>query len=407
MDSVKKILLLGGSAQQLVAIRKAKELGYYTVLCDYLPDNPGQYEADVFYLVSTTDKEKVLEVAKKEQVDGVVAYSSDPAAPTAAYVAEQMGLPGIPYLTAMTFCDKSLFRHFLKAHRFNTPKCVELAGDDFSQAVQTLQFPVIVKPTDSSGSKGVSVVRNCAELNDAIAWARQYSRNGKLLAEEFLERDHPDVIEAEIFVVDGKVAVWGLINSIRDKNTNPLLPAAYSYPLNISDERFALVKYEICRLVECGGIRYGAMNIEMLITKENRLYFLDVGPRNGGNMLPEYIGDIARADLVKATINVAMGEYDKLCNLHLDGRSGGYWGLSVIHTARSGRLENISFSQETKKYLRRIYYFKKSGESVSSFSQSRDALGLAFFCFPDRKTGREILENFEGKYVQIGIKNQD
>ena len=80
----KKILLLGGSAQQIVAIKTAKRLGYYTVLCDFLTDNLGQYEADKFYLVSTTDKNAVLEVAKKERIDGVLAYASDPAAPTAA-----------------------------------------------------------------------------------------------------------------------------------------------------------------------------------------------------------------------------------------------------------------------------------------------------------------------------------
>ena len=90
---MKKILLLGGSAQQVIAIETAKRLGFYTVLCDYLDDNPGQFAADKFYLVSTTDKEAVLKVAESEKIDGVMAYASDPAAPTAAYVAEKMGLP--------------------------------------------------------------------------------------------------------------------------------------------------------------------------------------------------------------------------------------------------------------------------------------------------------------------------
>ncbi len=89
---MKKILLLGGSAQQVVAIKTAKRLGYSTVLCDFLTDNPGKFLADKFYLVSTTDKAAVLEVAQKEHVHGVLAYASDPAAPTAAYVAEKMAL---------------------------------------------------------------------------------------------------------------------------------------------------------------------------------------------------------------------------------------------------------------------------------------------------------------------------
>ncbi len=87
-NKLKKILLLGGSTQQIPAIEYANKMGYYTLLCDYLPDNPGKKYADKFYCVSTTDKDAVLKVAEKEKIDGIVAYASDPAAPTAAYVAE-------------------------------------------------------------------------------------------------------------------------------------------------------------------------------------------------------------------------------------------------------------------------------------------------------------------------------
>ena len=143
---MKKILLLGGSAQQIVAIKTAKKHGFYTVLCDFLPDNPGQYEADKFYLVSTTDKEAVLKVASDEKVDGVLAYASDPAAPTAAYVAEKMGLPTNPYLAVETLCNKDKFRVFLKDNGFNTPVAMGYSAKN----VDTLIFSllVFVKPVD-------------------------------------------------------------------------------------------------------------------------------------------------------------------------------------------------------------------------------------------------------------------
>ena len=151
---MKKILLLGGSAQQVAAIKTARRLGYYTVLCDFLADNPGQYEADKFYLVSTTDKEAILKVAQEEQIDGILAYASDPAAPTAAYVAEKMGLPGVPYKVAEAFCNKNQFREFLKRNGFNVPGSVEIDVNSESSLVEGLRLPIIIKPTDSSGSKG-------------------------------------------------------------------------------------------------------------------------------------------------------------------------------------------------------------------------------------------------------------
>ena len=110
---MKKILLLGGSAQQVIAIETAKKLGYYTIVCDFLEDNPGQFVADKFYLVSTTDKDKILDVAKKENIDGILAYASDPAAPTAAFVAEKLRLPGNPYNSVDILCNKDKFRKFL------------------------------------------------------------------------------------------------------------------------------------------------------------------------------------------------------------------------------------------------------------------------------------------------------
>ena len=188
---MKKLLLLGGSAQQIVAIETAKKLGYETVLCDYLPDNPGQFHADRFYLVSTTDREAVLEVAKREQVDGVLAYASDPATPTAAYVAQALGLPGNPYESVEILSNKDRFRAFLAENGFHTPKA--RAYTDPAQLERDLNagefsFPVILKPVDSSGSKGVARIDSPADLRGKIDCAMGYSRCKRLIVEGFVDK---------------------------------------------------------------------------------------------------------------------------------------------------------------------------------------------------------------------------
>lgn len=188
---MKKILLLGGSAQQVVAIEKAKELGYYTVLCDFLTDNPGQYVADKFYLESTTDKEKMLEIAKKEGVEGVLAYASDPAAPTAAYVAEKLGLPGSPYKSVEILCNKDKFRKFLEENGFCTPRAkgytnIEEALDDLEN--MCFKFPVMSKPVDSSGSKGVIKIENIKEAEEKLKYSMSFSRGKRIVVEEYVEK---------------------------------------------------------------------------------------------------------------------------------------------------------------------------------------------------------------------------
>lgn len=152
---MKKLLLLGGSAQQVIVIETAKRLGYYTVLCDFLTDNPGQYAADKFYLLSTTDKNAVLEVAEREQIDGALAYASDPAAPTAAFVAEKMGLPGNPYESVEIFCNKDKFRAFLAENGFSAPVAKGYASkEEALNNKLSFEYSIIIKPVDSSGSKG-------------------------------------------------------------------------------------------------------------------------------------------------------------------------------------------------------------------------------------------------------------
>lgn len=388
----RKLLLLGGSQAQLISIRKAKDLGYYTILCDFLPDNPGQYIADVFYLVSTTDKDAVLAVAMKEQINGIVAYSSDPAAPTAAYVANKMGLHGMQYDVVRHFCEKHLFREFLQRNGFNVPNSIEVTIPYDLKLIDYsgLQFPVIVKPTDSSGSKGITVLYDDIDLSNALSYAQEYSRNGTLIIEEFIVRDHPYVIEAEIFAINGEVVSWGLINSIRDTKSNPLLPSAYTYPLDITEERKKIVKYEISRLVSATGNTSGAFNIEMIIDSQNRLFFLDAGPRNGGNMLPEFISMISSKDIVGATLKVAMGETDNV-DVVLDGESGGYWGLGVLHSNIEGKFNGISYSPLALSTLFKENIQKKIGQDVHPFERCNDLVGLNFYHFDNKRDRDEIM----------------
>ena len=226
---MKKILLLGGSTQQIPAIKYANNKGYHTVLCDYLPDNPGQDYSDIFYCVSTTDKEAVLEVAKKEKIDGIVAYASDPASTTAAYVAEKLGIPTNPYKSVEILAYKDKFREFLRDNGFNFPIAKSyISIKNAIEEIDQFKFPIIVKPVDSSGSKGVNVVDNVEDFKDVCIRALENSRDKRIICEEFIVQDHPFMIGGDCFVIDGKVEFWGLLNSHRDKNVNPYVPVGTS-----------------------------------------------------------------------------------------------------------------------------------------------------------------------------------
>lgn len=389
---MKKILLLGGSAQQIVAIRTARKHGYYTVLCDYLTDNPGQYEADKFYLVSTTDKDAVLKVATDEKVDGILAYASDPAAPTAAYVAEQLGLPTNPYESVETLCNKDRFRNFLKENGFNTPNSAGYSDKNVDTSLFSL--PVIIKPVDSSGSKGVTVLHSWDRLDKAMDFAFSFSRSHRLIVEEFIEKKHEYLIGGDIFVADGKVILWGLLNCHRDSAVNPLVPVGKSYPLMLDKTDEDEVKSTLQRIVDKLGLRFGSVNVELVVDKSNKVWPIDIGPRAGGNMIPDLLGMIFGADVVEMAVLSAMGE--RFSSEIKEGIP--YFATHNLHSDRNGIYDSIEFSDELERYIVKKCLYKKSGDPVEYFDNAAKALGIIFLKFEDQKTTKYILDKINQLY---------
>ena len=388
--SKNKILLLGGSAQQVVAINKAKELGYYTVLCDYLPDNPGQYHADVFYQTSTTDKVAVLEIAKKEKIDGVIAYASDPAAPTAAFVAENMGLPTNPYESVEILCNKDRFRDFLAKNGFNTPTACGFGNIDTARAtLEEFELPVIIKPVDSSGSKGATVLYSLEGANEALNFAFSFSRSKRIIIEQFIEKSHKYLVGGDVFVVNGRIVLWGLLNCHRDERVNKLVPVGKSYPLDLCDSDVQAIRDTLQMMVDKLGIRQGAMNVELVVDKKGRVWPIDVGPRNGGNMIPDLLGMIFGVDVVDMSVRAAMGE-------HIDveiGEGMPYFATHNLHSDRDGIYSDILFDKTIEKHIIKKCLYKKDGDCVEYFDNASKALGIIFLKFEDMLQMNGILGN--------------
>lgn len=380
----KRILLLGGSSQQLVAIQTAKDLGYYTVVCDYLPDNPGQYIADKFYGASTTDVEAVYEIAKNEKVDGILAYASDPAALPAAIVAERMGLPTNPSKSVEILGLKYSWRKFLQDNGFACPKVFSFHPttpmDEIVKATEHFTFPLVVKPTDSSGSKGVTMLNDWGGFQDAVAWADSYSRNKILIIEEYIQRGYPSVIGGDIFVWDGKIVLYGEMECLRDTEKSPLIPIGKKKPLQINEIQTKKVHRELQRIVTALDVRFGELNIEILLDKEDNVHFLELGPRAGGNMIPIQLSDAFGVDLVKANVQAAMGETPDFIGQSVQALPGCYMHY-VLHSYKDGLFKGVDIDDSIKKYVYREVVYKQEGNIVEAFDGAGKALGIIFLHF--------------------------
>ena len=399
---MKKILLLGGSSQQIVAIETAKRLGYFTILCDYLEDNPGQYYSDKFYLVSTTDKEAILDLAIKEEIDGVLAYASDPAAPTAAYVAEKLGLNTNPYNSVEILCNKDLFRSFLDKNGFNAPKAKGYSSSsDVRVDISDYKLPIIIKPVDSSGSKGATVLRNLDELEKALDFAISFSRSKRIVVEEFIEKKHPYLIGGDIFIKDGKVILWGLMNCHRDLHVNPLVPVGKSYPLELEENDVTNVKNTLQKMISKLGIKSGAINVELIVDKNNCVWPIDVGPRNGGNMIPDLLGMIFDIDIVEMSIKAAMG-IDIINPIQKENEL--YYATHNLHSSKSGLFKCINYSKEIDPFILKKCIYKTKGDKIEYFDNAAKAIGIIFFKFNNKTEMNYYLGNINN-FIDIVLED--
>lgn len=394
----KKILLLGGSYAQIPAIKAANDRGLYTILCDYLPDNPGQKFADEYINASTTDKEHILEIARERGVDYVWAYASDPAAPTSAYVSEIMGLPGNTYNSVRTLSEKHLFRQLLRDAGLPCPRSLTFTKEEVNSVKElSLSYPLIVKPVDSSGSKGVILIESFSDFSKAVKYALTFSRSGRIIAEEYINT--PDTqLHGDGFILNGELVFCYLGDHHYNKNINQFVPYSTSWPAVRSETKFGVIYEDISTLIKHSGFKNGPVNIEIRITEDNEIYIMEIGPRSGGNFVPQLLTYASGFDMVEASLNVALG--DSITIPKIKKEFAAYY---VIHSSKNGVLKKISVSPVISKYIKEQHQYAQVGDQVSSFQGSNAALGILLMLFPSRTIMHDIMVNIE-QYVTVEIE---
>lgn len=375
---MKRLMVLGGSSNQVPLIRCAKQQGYYVVLCDYSEHNIGRGYADVFYCVSTLDKEAVLDAAERENIDGIVT-NSEPAMPTCAYVGNKLGLTSNPYESVVTLSRKDFFREFLSENGFNCPQfCTTDNLDDALDMTYGFEFPLMVKPVDSSGSRGVTRIESREELEVVFDMAISFSKKKRVMIEEYIKSSHNYMIGGDIFVLDGKVAFWGLMNSMRDYAVSEFVPVGTSFPSYISHEQFGVIKRTIEGIIDVLGITAGPFNLELMFDTNNRLFVIEMNPRNGGNKIPELLKMATGVDLVKANIEASLGTQSVSLGHNKEGK---YISTYVLHSSKDGILKSIRYDDSIRGNVLEIDMYKEVGDRVERFNNAEKLLGIVVLKF--------------------------
>ena len=369
----KTIMMLGAGNSQLPAIRQAVASGFFVITVDNIPGNAGHALSHRYVNCSTVDMQGVLRAAQELAIDGIMTFASDVATPAVGYVAEQMGLPGCPYAAALVMSDKSRFRAFQAEHGLPHPKfTVGRNVEDMRAWLVEQQAPLVFKPVDSSGSRGVSIVSSpdLAQCQPAAEYAAKYSRSGLICAEEFLEGTD---VSGDGFLVNGALSV-----AITNKYKSKLVPRGHRLPSALPERDQDAVKRAVAEHCRALNYRNGPLDFDVRV-RDGKAVVLEMSPRLGGNGIPLLIKRGGGVDLIGATVRFAAGDAPDIPTDIKITRGCGSWILGSTH---AGRLLSIASADAIKQAVPEIFdytVYRKFGDSVAAMEHSAAGLGWALF----------------------------
>lgn len=361
---MKKILVIGAGFLQIALIKKAKEYGLYTLAIDGNSNAPGFLYADEWKCIDITDEVRCLEYAKEKEINGVITAATDYGILTTARIADEMNLPGISYETAKVVKNKYLMR-----------KCVSQDSnlqfyklekeDDIVKLKHHLQYPVIVKPCDGSGSKGVSKVDNEKLLKKAFQEAFRFSKSKKVLVEDFFAgREYG----ADIFVHDGNIEVMALLGKHITSEPD-YAELGHFCPSGLKHEE--KIKEKLISAVERLGITCGAVNIDFLLNGED-VFIIDLGARMGGNIIYSHIiPEATGRDYAGEVLMQAIGAYSEQKIFH-EKRAV----ATRILALTPGIVKELpDISQIENKYKVQIFHQLQQGKIIRKYHTNLDGNG--------------------------------
>jgi biotin carboxylase len=397
---MKKILLLGGLRYLIPVIKTAHELGYYVITCDYLPNNIAHQYSDKYINANITDKELILKIAKEEKIDGIMSFAVDPGVLTSSYVAEKMNLPGCPYESVKILQNKILFREFLHENGFNVPKAKGFSSySDALKELDLFHFPVIIKPTDSAGSKGVTRVDDIEDVKSAVAYALANAvSEKKVIIEEFIEQSGFSS-DCDSFSIDSDLKFVSFSNQYFDsKAENPYTPSAYSWPSFIDISHQEELVSELRRLVKLLNLGSSIYNIETRVGTDGKPYIMEVSPRGGGNRLSEMLRHATGVDLIKMAVKSAVGEENDQLSMPV---YNGFWAEIILHSDRGGIFDEVKINNELfDENIVEIDLWVKKGDKVNAFRGANDAIGTVVVRFETEKKMSSLVK-FLNEHITV------
>lgn len=399
----KKIMLLGGLRYLKPVIDAAHKQGYYVITADYLPNNIAHKWSDEYCNVSIIDKEAVLKEAQRLQIDGIMSFACDPGVVAASYVQNKMGLPSFgPFESVVILQNKDKFRAFLTEHGFNVPKAKGYSNPrEAMDDALIWDYPIIVKPTDAAGSKGVTRVDNAEQLSVAVNYAFDKSLSGHIIIEDFIEKQGCSS-DTDSFSEDGKLKFVSFCAQRFDAEaTNPYTPAAYSWPSTFTKEQEDYLTSEIQRLITLLNLKTVVYNIEVRVAPNGKPYIMELTPRGGGNRLCEMLRYATGVDMITAITRAMVG--DPLLEPIEQKPYNGHWAEIILHADKDGVFDHLEISKGLPAEIVEEDLWVEKGDKVEGFEGANNAIGTLVLKFHTAEELEKAITN-QRSWLKVVVK---
>ena len=396
-------MLLGGLRYLKPVIEAAHKQGYYVITADYLPNNIAHKWSDEYCNVSIIDKEAVLKEAQRLQIDGIMSFACDPGVVAASYVQNKMGLPSFgPFESVEILQNKDKFRAFLAKNGFNVPQAKGF--DSVEAAMQEIYWypwPVIVKPTDAAGSKGVTRVDKVEDLKPALEYAMEHSISGHIIVEEFIDKQGCSS-DTDSFSEDGKLKFVSFCAQRFDAEaTNPYTPAAYSWPSTFTKEQEEYLTSEIQRLITLLNLKTCVYNIEVRVAPNGKPYIMELTPRGGGNRLCEMLRYATGVDMITAITRAMVG--DPILEPIEQKPYNGHWAEIILHADKDGVFDHLEISKNLPAEIVEEDLWVDKGDKVESFEGANNAIGTLVLKFQTAEALEKSITN-QRDWLKVIVK---
>ncbi len=298
----KKLAIIGANDFQNQLILKAKEMGIETHVFAWEDGAVGKDNADYFYPISIIEKEKILEKCREIDIDGICSIASDLAVLAVDYVAEKMGLNANSIECSKIATNKFLMRNAFKKHGDPIPLFTEVSENE-SFDISNFKYPLIVKPTDRSGSRGITKISDVSQLHEAIKFACGESFEHKAMIEEFVEGKEYSV---ECITFHGKHTLLAVTEKITTGSPH-FIETGHSEPAQITSEMSDKIKTIIYHGLDSLHITEGASHSEIKIDDDGNIKIIEIGSRMGGDCIGSDLVRISTGyDFTKMVIDTAL-----------------------------------------------------------------------------------------------------